>query len=83
MNKIRSLSLMLAALAMSSDLGSNNRGRYTEPKETEEERKKRIDKAEIEINKSKGLTKFNYGSNSLWALNQKSADKKAKKKGWT
>ena len=29
-----------------------------------------------------GLTEFFYGKNSLWALNQKTADKKAIKKGY-
>jgi len=30
----------------------------------------------------KGLTEFHYGDRSLFALNQKSADKKARKKCW-
>lgn len=30
----------------------------------------------------KGLTKFHYGDNIIWSLNQKNADKKAIKKGW-
>lgn len=81
MSKMRALGMMFAAMAMSGGFGGNGR-EYIEPKETEEERKKRIDKAQTKINESKGLTKFDYGSNSLWALNQKSADKKAKKKGW-
>lgn len=53
-----------------------------------EERRERIDR-KIKINKaklmkSKGLTQYFYndGKNSLWALNDKSADKKATKKGW-
>ena len=29
-----------------------------------------------------GLTEFFYGENSLWALNQKTADKKAIKEGY-
>ncbi len=71
----------LAAIAMSSDSG-NNRETYIEPKETEEEKKKRLSKAEVEQNKAKGLKEFFYGENSLWALNQKSADKKARKRNW-
>lgn len=41
------------------------------------------EKQEIEdkINSHKGLSKFNYEGGYVWALNQKSADKKAKKKG--
>lgn len=30
----------------------------------------------------KGLTEFFYGENSLYALNQKNADRKARKKGY-
>ena len=86
MSKMKSMLGMyaFAAMAMSDDLGGNNRERYIEPKEKEEEeeRKKRIAKAEIERYKSQGLTEFFYGENSLWALNQKSADKKARKRHW-
>lgn len=58
---------------------------YDVPKkhnESEEERKERITKAEEENKRRQGLTKFFYGENSIWALNQKTADKKAKRKGW-
>ncbi len=72
----------LAAMAMSCDLGGTNTERYIEPEETEEECKHRIAKAEIERYKSQGLTEFFYGENSLWALNKKSADKKARKLNW-
>ena len=30
----------------------------------------------------RGMIQFFYGENSLWAINQTNADKKAKKKGW-
>ena len=53
-----------------------------EPKETDEERKKRLAKAEIERHKANGLKEFIYGQNSVWAINQKTADNKAKKKGY-
>lgn len=57
-----------------------------QPKESEEEKKLRLERkqknAEIEQNKANGLTEFLYGENSVWALNQKTADKKAKKKGY-
>ena len=33
------------------------------------------------LNEAKGLKKFYYGLEYVWALNQKSADKKARKKG--
>lgn len=39
------------------------------------------DIAERKIKKRRGLTEFKYGSNSIWALNRKNADRKAKQKG--
>lgn len=77
-NKLGMIS-MLAAFAMS---GTDGMGEYREPKETDEERKARLAKAERERYKAQGLKEFFYGENSLWALNQKSADKKARKRGW-
>lgn len=71
----------LAAMAMSGDLG-NKRERYIEPKETDEEKKQRLAKAEIERNKANGLKEFFYGENSVWAINQKNADRKARSKHW-
>jgi hypothetical protein len=41
-----------------------------------------FDREQEEQNTAKGLTKFTYGQNSLWALNQTNADRKAKKRGW-
>ena len=49
------------------------------PKETKEERRAR---AEREKYKAYGLTEFFYGENSIWALNQKSADRKARQRHW-
>jgi hypothetical protein len=40
------------------------------------------DVSEDTVHELNGLTKFWYGDNYLYALNKKSADKKAKKKGW-
>ena len=74
--------LALGAMAMSGGFGGNNRGRYIEPKETDEEKKQRLAKAEIERNKANGLKEFFYGENSVWAINQKNADKKARSKHW-
>lgn len=71
----------IASMAISGDFVGNNRDVGIETKETEEERKKRLAKAQIERYKANGLTEFFYGENSLWALNKKSADKKAKKRG--
>lgn len=73
---------MFAALAMMGTETPHGMREYREPKETDEERKRRLAKAEIERYKAQGLTEFFYGENSLWALNQKSADKKARKRHW-
>ena len=34
------------------------------------------------FNKSKGLKRFFYGQNSLWAINKKNADRKARSLNW-
>lgn len=81
-SKLGLINMFAALAAVSDNLGDNIRGRRIEQKETEEERKKRLKKAEIERYKSQGLTEFFYGKNSLWALNQKSADKKARQRHW-
>ena len=72
----------LGAMALSSDLSGNNPRGYIQPKETDEEKKQRLAKAEIERNKANGLKEFFYGENSVWAINQKNADKKARSKHW-
>lgn len=85
MSKMKSmLGLYAFALeAMAYDPLTNKIYReHIEPKESEEERKRRLAKAEIERNKANGLKEFFYGENSVWALNQKSADKKARKRHW-
>lgn len=69
--------------AMLAMAGDNGKGVYTEySSETREEREKRLAEAQERINEAKGMTKFHYGENSLWALNQKSADRKAQTRGW-
>ena len=81
-NKLGMLGIMSAMMAMN---GTDAYGlpNTEEPKEeTEEQKKLRLKKIEKKLNKDKGLTEFFYGENSVWALNQKSADKKARKKGY-
>ena len=84
MSKMKSMLGMyaLAAMAMSGDLSGNNSRGYIQPKETDKEKKQRLAKSEIERNKANGLKEFFYGENSVWALNQKNADKKARSKHW-
>lgn len=54
--------------------------RLVESKETEQERKDRLAKAEIERNIRNGLKLFTYHNNGetveIWALNQKNAERK-------
>lgn len=83
--KLLGIASMFAAMsAMSvSNHGSSPaiREEYL-PKETEEKKKKRLKAIDKKLNENKGLKEFFYGENSLWALNQKNADKKAKKNNW-
>lgn len=75
MSKSKSIAMLYVLSAIAS-------AHHKVQKETEQERKDRYLRAEIKSNKAKGLSKYSYGENSLWALNRASADKKAKKKGW-
>ena len=83
MSKMKSMlgmAAIMTALAYGGTSGTTPD--YYELKETEEERKARLAKEERERYKAQGLTEFFYGENSLWALNQKSADRKARQRHW-
>jgi len=75
---------MFATLAMMGTETQHRKRDFepTEPTETDEEKKQRLAQAEIERNKVKGLKEFFYGENSLYASNQKNADRKARGKHW-
>ena len=73
---------LLEAMAMMGNEMPHGEREYVKPKETDEQRKRRIAKAEIERNKANGLKEFFYGENSVWAINQKNADRKARNKHW-
>ena len=73
---------ILSAMAMIGTEMPHQMYKHTKPKETDEQRKRRIAKGEIVRNKANGLTQFFYGISSVWALNQKNADKKARSNGW-
>ena len=81
-SKLGMLSMFAAMATMVTETPHEMREYREQPKESEEERKRRLAKSEIERYKAQGLTEFFYGENSLWALNQKSADKKARKRHW-
>lgn len=79
--------MMLAAMASMMAVGFNNpRGRDWEGAielETKEEKERRLKAAELERNKMNGLKEFVYAEGSIWALNQKNADRKATKLGYS
>jgi hypothetical protein len=85
MSNFKSTLGMLSVLAAMASMDSPgvSRNYLHESKESKSERERRLAKSEIERNKRNGLAEFFYGENSLWALNQKSADKKATKLGYT
>lgn len=74
-SKMFSMALMMGAMLSAAGGNNSHRGNY----ESEEDRKKLLADAKIAQNKAKGLKEFNYPNGSVWALNQKSADKKANK----
>lgn len=74
-SKMFSMALMMGAMLSASGGNNPHRGNY----ESEEDRKKRLADAKIAQNKAKGLKEFKYNGVWIWALNKKSADKKAKK----
>jgi len=74
------MTLMMGAMLSAS--GDNNTRRneaINRLGESVEERKNRLADAKIKQNIAKGLKEFHYPKASIWALNQKSADKKANK----
>ena len=72
-SRLMALTAMQLALGM---MGEGSRRLREEPTETEQERKERLAKAEVERNIRNGLKPFQYGDVTIWALNQKNADRK-------
>lgn len=82
MSKLKSIMLYGLQMAMLADqIEDISRGYKPRRNQTEtpDDRKRRLQLAEIKSNQAKGLKQFYNGK--VWALNQKSADKKAKKLG--
>lgn len=71
------------AAAFSMDMNDEPSNNLTEEqvKKLEERRKLREQRNYEKRMKSKGLTKFEFSGHEIWALNESSAEKKAKKKG--
>ena len=82
MNKASKLAMMYGLTAVMS----NENDIYSSHHNFSDEDYKRMKKVKQpkQVKKiiPKGLTEFFYGENSLYALNQKNADRKARKKGY-
>ena len=63
---------------MAAMMGGVNYSHAYEQAETEEERKARLNQAQIERYKRQGLKEFTNGEVTVWALNEKSANRKFK-----
>lgn len=70
-NKSRLAALMAFAMAMGDERPEREMFLPKDPSYTDDQRKE-----------MKGLKRFDYGDNYLYALNKKNADRKAQKKGW-
>lgn len=81
-DKLSMISMFVALSVMGTENPYDYARKHICLEDSEEEKNLRLAKAEAERNKANGLKEFFYGKNSLWALNQKSADKKAKKLGY-
>lgn len=77
MKSMKKMGVLLGALALMSAGTQQSHGRYIEttPPLSDEDKKRKQD----EIKRNKGLKEFLYSNGSVWAINQKTADKKAKK----
>ena len=76
------LGIMGMALAMSGESMHYDEIKKPESMLTDEEKARRKFLAKDSQMIKKGCKRFYYGEKFLYALNQKNADRKAKKKGW-
>lgn len=74
------LKSFLGIAAMMTAVAYGEKSLSSQKSKTEGEKKDKQKKTKNY--KAKGLTEFFYGENSIWALNQKSADKKALKRNY-
>lgn len=75
----KGLYLMLGGMMMGGAFNSRTIRRPI----SEEDVLRKKEESQIRNNKKNGLKKFNFPEGTLWALNEKNAKRKAKKKGWT
>lgn len=76
---MRSLSKLSVIAAIASALGM---GGSPTPRSVVKYKKKSDQGHKLITAKKNGLKEFNYGENSLFELNQKNADRKARLAGW-
>jgi hypothetical protein len=75
--------MMAIAMASMGDAGYSERNEYRELTDQEREHLKVIaEKKHIEILSKKGVGKYFYGQNVIYARDQKNADRKSKTKGY-
>lgn len=83
MSGLKSFMMMAASMAAMGEGGAAKERKTRKPTQEElEEFEKKKKEKEIERNEKRGLKRFYYGENFVWALNEKNANKKAKRKGF-
>jgi hypothetical protein len=85
MKKLGALMAMAVAMGAFGGMPLTSGGEFI-PTETDTERKNRLAIADANRNRANGLLEFKYKYGliyeSVWAINKKNADKKAKKLGY-
>jgi len=70
---------MMAAMASMGETGYSERSEY---RQLTDEEKAIAEKKRLERLKEKGVNEYFYGANTVYARNQKNADRKARNKGY-
>ena len=74
---------MMAAMASMGESGYSERSEYRQLTDEEKAELKVIaEKKRLERLKEKGVNEYFYGANTVYARNQKNADRKARNKGY-
>ena len=79
MGKLKSMMFMMGAMMASMDTPTRN-NHTNRIGESKEEREKRLEDAKIKQYKAKGMQEFSFPKGKVWAINYKSAVKKALRK---
>lgn len=74
--------MMMMSEMMFMGMDGSVRQRHEPSQESDDDRKRRLAKAEENRKKANGLKEFQYPQGVILALNKKSADKKAKRNNW-